>query len=93
MVLCYHFYNNKYITYEVDNRIVQGDMIEKYGTHKFTVTFKYIDDLEKIRFIFYSLIEELRSPITAFEINLSLKEYLDLIERIFDRTKNISTGN
>ena len=54
---------------------------------------KYIDDLERVRFIFYSLMDEIRSPITAFEMNLNLKEYLDLIERIFDNTKNISTGN
>lgn len=43
---------------------------------------KYIDETSSVRFIFYSTINEYKDPIFAFEIELSLKEYLNLVERI-----------
>lgn len=77
------FYNNKYITYEVDNRIVQGDMIEKYGTHKFTVTFKYVDDLD-----FDNLPEDFSNVLNAY-INFDFKELQQIT--IGDNILDLST--
>lgn len=82
------FYNNKYITYEVDNRIVQGDMIEKYGTHKFTVTFKYVDGLD-----FDNLPEDFSNVLNAY-INFDFKELQQITtgDNIFDlSTKVVDT--
>ena len=44
---------------------------------------KYISNDNKVRFIFYSTIED-QVPVHAFEYDMDLNNYLDLIERILN---------
>lgn len=82
------FYTNKYIVYQIDERIIQGDKIEGRQDHEFTITFKYIDGLD-----FANLPEDFSNSLSA-NINFDFKQLQQVTvgDNIFDpATKVVDT--
>lgn len=49
---------------------------------------KFYDLRKKVSVIFYSVFGEEKEPIYAFEIELDIKKYLDIIELLLLKSKN-----
>lgn len=48
---------------------------------------KFYDNKKKVSIIFYSVFDEEKEPIYAFEVELDIKKYLDIIELLLLRNK------
>lgn len=80
------FYSNKYITYEIDSRLKPGDLIEPYERHTFSITFKYIDELD-----FNNLPEDFTNTLSScINFNFLFSQNISIGNNLLDSSTNVA---